>query len=83
MVLIAFFIFYFFSNKSLNLGNNYIYLNLDNLTRLEGVIYDLKGQVIKSFRNENQIYVGNLTNGVYIIEIRADGNLQTFKLIKE
>ncbi|MFW5761666.1 MAG: T9SS type A sorting domain-containing protein, partial [Cyclobacteriaceae bacterium] len=66
-----------------NPASNYINLNLENLTSLEAVIYDLNGRRVKTFINEKEIYVGDLTNGIYILEIKANEKIQTYKLIKE
>lgn len=66
-----------------NPANNFVNLNLDSSTRFEGAIYNLNGQQVKSFLNTRQIYVGDLTEGMYILKVKADDRTQTFKLIRE
>lgn len=66
-----------------NPTTNYINLKLENLMTFKGFIYDIKGRQIKSFINEKEIYVGDLTNGIYILKIEIEDKTLTYKLIKE
>ena len=49
-------------------------------------IYDSLGRVIKQNDtvNNNSVYVGNLKNGIYFIEINTEANqVQIFKFVKD
>jgi hypothetical protein len=66
-----------------NPTTNYINLKFENLTAFKGAIYDFYGRHIKSFVNTKDIYVGDLSNGIYILKIHIDDKELTYKLIKE
>ena len=65
-----------------NPANNQIFFSID----VEKItIFDLTGKIVKSIDvdviNTNGIYVGNLKNGMYFVNISVQGSLLTKKLI--
>jgi len=64
-------------------ANEYINMRLTNLTTFEVAIYNLNGQLMKTLKNEKEIYVGNLTNGVYFLVIKSSDKTLIYKLIKQ
>jgi hypothetical protein len=50
-------------------------LNLDipfDYENFKGIIYDLSGREVKTFSNPNSIYVSDLNNGLYILNVTLD-----------
>jgi hypothetical protein len=66
-----------------NPTTNFINLKFENLTAFEGAIYDFNGRHIKAFVNKKEIYVGDLTNGIYILKINSGDITLIYKIIKE
>ena len=60
---------------------NRIYIQVDNI--IKAALFDLMGRkVIET--NQNQIDLGNLNSGSYILEVTTDNNKsQSFKIIKQ
>jgi hypothetical protein len=46
-------------------------------------IWNQSGQLIKSFKNEKQIYVGDLSTGIYYVQMITPSTTKTWKLMKE
>jgi hypothetical protein len=60
------------------------YFQLDGDFEIEKVaIYSLQGQIIKTFKNQNQYNVSDLSKGIYIVKIEASEGLASKTLIVE
>ena len=60
------------------------YFQLDGNFEIEKVeIYSLQGQLIKTFKNQNQYDVSDLAKGIYMIKIKAEEGLASKTLIVE
>jgi hypothetical protein len=46
-------------------------------------IFNQSGQLIKSCKNQKQIYVGDLNSGIYFVQLLSIQHNKTWKLIKE
>lgn len=64
-----------------NPTNDYIYLSLNGNKSSEVEIYNLTGQRLKSFKNENKLFIGDLSNGTYFIRTKTDDITLTAKFI--
>ncbi|MEN8248758.1 MAG: DUF2961 domain-containing protein [Bacteroidota bacterium] len=67
-----------------NPANNIINIRTGQ-DKIEGIrMYDLNGRVVLSIErfNNNYINISNLKNGVYLLEINANGVLETKRIIK-
>lgn len=53
------------------------------VTDFEVVLYDVFGKQIATFQNETQLDTSSLTSGLYLLTITAEGEKETFKLVKQ
>ena len=82
------------SVKDIKLGNQIMILNpVDQvlqiisdgtISSLDYKIYDSQGRLVNvPNKNQNELYVGNLTKGIYILQIQVDGIKYAKKFIKK
>ncbi|MCB0436044.1 MAG: T9SS type A sorting domain-containing protein [Mangrovimonas sp.] len=65
-----------------NPTNNYFEIqSKEMLTKVE--VYSLQGQLVKSFLPQNRYDISELSNGMYFINIQANGNSISKRLIKQ
>ena len=65
-----------------NPTNNYFEIeSKEILTKVE--VYSLQGQLVKSFLPQNRYDISELSNGMYFINIQANGNSISKRLIKQ
>lgn len=80
--------------EDLKLGNQIMILNPvdqilhvileDTISSLDYKIYDSQGRLVSvPKKNQKELYVGNLTKGIYILQIQIDGIKYTKKFIKK
>jgi hypothetical protein len=63
-------------------NQNYVTISTDYIGEKIIKIYDLNGRkLLDSKTAQNNIYVGNLTNGVYLINISVNGSFKIIKLV--
>ncbi len=66
-----------------NPARDYVYLHQDSPTIEQIDIYTLTGQHIRSRREEEAIYVGDLLPGLYLVRTRSGTITYDFKLVKQ
>jgi hypothetical protein len=68
-----------------NPANEYLFFNFDRILNFRSIIiYDLDGREQLSSKQIDKLYIGDLTNGLYIIKIlELNGVFSTYKFIKE
>ena len=57
-----------------------IYIQADNIKKAE--LFDLMGRKVRS-TNQLQIDMSNLSNGNYILYVKTENNVQSFKILKQ
>jgi hypothetical protein len=63
-------------------NQNYVTISTDYIGEKIIKIYDLNGRkLLDSKTAQNNIYVGNLTNGIYLINISVNGSFKIIKLV--
>lgn len=72
-----------FVSVSPNPTNDYINLQFSSLAPFEVYIYNLQGAIVRKITNEKIINVGNLANGIYLLNIKSKNNTLTYKLLKQ
>jgi len=50
--------------------------------KLELFIYDIFGKIVLTSNRTNDLYIGDLTNGVYTVKINYNGNTEFLKFVK-
>ncbi|NTW31840.1 MAG: T9SS type A sorting domain-containing protein [Bacteroidetes bacterium] len=79
-----------YNNNNFNLypnpASDFVTLNIDNSNHEEAIlnIYNIIGELIRSEtiqKNQQQINVGNLNNGIYVLEIKSNGWSEKQKLM--
>ncbi|MBQ8056108.1 MAG: T9SS type A sorting domain-containing protein, partial [Paludibacteraceae bacterium] len=59
------------------------FVNIDINEEVNSIkIYDISGRIIRSFVNEvNNLYLGDLNKGVYIIQVQTENKLYQNQLV--
>ena len=57
-----------------------IYIQADNIKKAE--LFDLMGRKVYS-TNQLQVDMSNLSNGNYILHVKTENNVQSFKILKQ
>lgn len=74
--------------KSIQQSNIRVYPNpaIENLNfseLIDGEIYSLSGKLIRSFAQKNQVFVGDLNQGMYLLKIKIGDSIFSSKFIKK
>ena len=65
-----------------NPSNSFFELSGDSaIEKIE--VYSMQGQIVKTFKNEKQYNVSDLSNGIYLLKIKAENGFASKTLIKE
>ena len=65
-----------FDKNDISISTGYHVLNIVSKYQADVTIYNLTGQKVKVVRltpNQNHIYTGNMTPGIYLVQVIADG----------
>ena len=67
-----------------NPANEYIQVIMENITPISVEIYNSVGQRVKTINPKelNEVYVGDLVNGVYFMKVTTDEETKLIKFIK-
>ena len=67
-----------------NPANGQLFLNLNNTTAANAIIYDITGKMLMQqalTANENRVDIAGLQSGIYMVEVNAGGSKNTQKLV--
>lgn len=66
-----------------NPSSDTINININELQNLEVSIIDITGKIVKLFSETNKMYIGDLSNGFYLVKVKSNQNTKTFKFYKK
>ncbi len=67
----------------LNLSSQYISLNIADGRSQQAILYDMSGKAISKTINNQQVYIGDLERGIYIIRFECNEQVYYRKFIKK
>jgi len=65
-----------------NLVRDYLKINLNNIDNAEFALFDIHGRNVmnQNLKSINEIYLGNLTEGLYVLNLSSNKDIKTFKI---
>jgi hypothetical protein len=71
------------NNELINIYPNPVYETVYfSVNVLSASIYDMNGRLVATEKNSKQMDVSNLAKGLYIIKVATEGDVQSYKLVK-